>query len=136
MANISTNEGQPIWLKITSLTYIPPYLTNENIQLIEANDKQNKRRYNILVYVPNEKHKPYVVVCHNNQWHKCYSEAKTYRPYLGPFRDEVHMTDTVETKQTDDPTDEDSTLEDDAEQNNCIHHAPATIEVSSPGSTH
>jgi len=136
MASSNISKSQNTWLKVNHLTYIPPYLSNENIRLVEANNKQNKRHYNVLVYIPSRKHKPYTVVWHNNQWHECYSKARTYRPYLGPFRDKVHATDTIKTNQTDEPAEEDSTSEDDREQDHSICHTPATIKVSSPGSTH
>ena len=78
MAGSSESKSQKTWLEIDHLTYIPSYITNDNIHLVEANNKQNKRRYNILVYVPEGKCKPYAVVWYNNQWHECYSESWTY----------------------------------------------------------
>src|SRR6266853_92238 len=114
----------------------PSNFSNPNIRFVDTNNKQNKRQYNVLVYIPSGKCKPYSVVWYSNQWHKCYSEARTYKPYLGPFREEVHAIDILEAKQADKPAKEDSTLEDEREQDTNIHNTLATIEISGPGSTH
>jgi len=69
----------------------------------------------VLVYTPEGKAQPYAVVWYNNHWHKCYSKARTYRPFLGPIRTEVHATDVIEESQPDEPAREDSTTEDERE---------------------
>jgi len=59
-------------------------------------------------------------VWYNGNWHECYSEARTYKPFLRPIRAEVHVTDVAEESQPDKPTAEDSTTEDEREPNNNI----------------
>jgi len=90
----------------------------------------------VLVYAPLGKAQPYAVVWYDGLWHKCYSKARTYRPFLEPRRVEVHTTNIAEETQPDKPTAEESASEDEGELNTSIQNAPATIEVSSPGSTH
>ncbi len=116
--------------------YIPSYISNPKIRFVNKDDKQNKRHYNVLVYIPDGKQKPYTVVWYDNHWCECYCKARTYRPYLGPIREEVHMTNAIELLQPDEPTEEDTASKDNTEQDTTIRHTPATIEVSSPESTH
>ncbi len=125
-----------VTLEINHLTYIPTSISNPNIHFVDANNKQNKRCYDVLVYAPLGKAQPYAVVWYNGQWHKCYSEARTYRPFLGPIRTEVHTSDVAEESQPDEPATEDSATKDERELDTSIQNAPATIKVSSPGSTH
>ena len=90
----------------------------------------------MLVYAPPSKAPAFAIVWYNNQWHECYSEAKTYRPFLGPVRVEVHTTDVAEETQPDEPTAEESTTDDEREPDTTFRYAPADIDISSPGSTH
>ncbi len=90
----------------------------------------------MLVYAPPGKAQPYAVVWYNGQWHKCYSKARTYRPFLGPIRTEVHATNVTEESQPEEPAAKDSATEDERELDTSIRNAPATIEVSGLGSTH
>src|SRR5712671_5552992 len=136
MANPSGSESQRMWLDIDHLTYIPTAISNPNIHFMDANNKQNKRQYNLLVYAPEGKAQPYTVVWHNGNWHKCYSEARTYRPFLGPIRTEVHTTNITEESQPDEPTIKDSAINDDEELNMSIRNTLATIKASGPGSSH
>ena len=69
----------------------------------------------MLVYAPPNKAPAFAVVWYNRQWHKCYSEARTYKPFLGPIQAEVHATDVAEETQPDEPTAEESTIEDERE---------------------
>ena len=78
MANPSGSESQRTWLEIDHLTYIPTAITNLHIHFVEADNKQNKRHYNVLVYAPPNKAPAFAVVWYNHQWHECYSEARTY----------------------------------------------------------
>jgi len=135
MANPSGSESQRMWLEIDHLTYIPLTISNPHIHFVEVNDKQNKRRYDMLVYMPPNKAPAFTVVWYNNQWHECYSKAKTYRPFLGPIRAEVHTSDVVEESQPDEPPEE-STTDDEREPESTFRYAPATIAPSGPGSTH
>ena len=64
--------------------YIPTSISNSYIHFVEASNPQNKRWYNMLVYAPPSKALAFAVVWYNGQWHKCYSEAKTYKLFLGP----------------------------------------------------
>ena len=66
----------------------------------------------MLVYALEGKAQPYTVVWYNRHWHECYSEARTYKPFLEPIRTEVYTTDIVEESQPDEPTREDSTTKD------------------------
>ena len=84
MANPSRSESQRTWLEIDHLTYIPTAISNPHIHFIGTNNKQNKRCYNMLVYAPLNKAPAFTIIWYNGQWHECYSEAKTYRPFLGP----------------------------------------------------
>ncbi len=77
-ANPSGTESQRTWLEIDHLTYIPSTLTNPHIHFVEANNPQNKRRYDVLVYAPPSKAPAFAVIWYNHQWHECFSEAKTY----------------------------------------------------------
>ncbi len=115
MANPSRSESQRTWLEVDHLTYIPASILNPHIHFIEANNKQNKRHYDVLVYAPPNKAPAFAVIWYNGQWHECYSEAKTYKPFLGPIRAEVHATNITEESQPDEPTAEDSTTEDERE---------------------
>jgi len=90
----------------------------------------------VLVYTLEGKDQLYAIVWYNGNWHKCYSEARTYKPFLGPIRAEVHATDIAEESQPDEPTGEDPTTEDERDLDATIQNAPATIEISGPGSTH
>ncbi len=136
MANPSRSESQRTWLEIDHLTYISAAITNLNIHFIDTNNKQNKRQCDVLVYTPPGKAQPYTVVWHDRLWHECYSEARTYRPFLGPRRTEVHATNIAEEIQPDEPTADESTTEDERELDTSIQNTPATIKISSPGSTH
>ena len=99
-------------LEIDHLTYIPTAISNPNIHFVKAANKQNKRCYDMLVYAPPNKAPAFAIVWYNGQWHECYSEARTYKPFLGPIQAEVHTTDVAEETQPDEPTAEDSTTED------------------------
>ncbi len=111
MANPSGSESQRTWLEVDHLTYILSTISNPHIHFVEADNKQNKRHYDVLVYAPPNKAPAFAIVWYNRQWHKCYSEAKTYRPFLGPVRVEVHTTNVTEESQPDKPPEE-STTED------------------------
>ncbi len=104
-----------MWLEIDHLTYILTSISNPCIHFVEADNKQNKRHYNVLVYTPPNKAPAFAVVWYNGQWHECYSEAKTYKLFLRPIRAEVHATDVAEETQPDEPAAEDSTTEDERE---------------------
>ncbi len=95
-------------------------VTNPNIHFVDANDKQNKRQYDMLIYTPKGKAKPYAVVQYNGNWHECYSEARTYQPFLEPIRTEVYATDIAEKTQPDEPNEEGSTTEDEREADTYI----------------
>src|SRR6266853_4982733 len=136
MANPSGSESQQMWLEIDHLTYIPAALSNPHIHFVEANNKQNKRHYDVLVYAPPNKAPAFAVIWYNRQWHECYSEAKTYKPFLGPIRAEVHVTDIAEETQPDEPTAEDSTTEDKREPDTTFRNTPATLKTSGLGSAH
>ena len=97
------------------MTYIPTAISNLNIHFVDANNKQNKRCYDLLVYTLEGKAQPYTVVWHNRNWHKCYSEARTYKLFLGSIRTEVHATDVVEESQPDELAAEDSATKDEGE---------------------
>ncbi len=125
-----------MWLEINHLTYIPASISNLNIQFMEANDKQNKRWYDILVYTLEGKLKLYTVVWYNGHWHECYSKPRTHRPFLGPIRMEVHATNIAEESQPDESNREDSTTKDEKEPDTYIQNTLATIVISSPESTH
>ena len=90
----------------------------------------------MLVYVPLNKAPAFAVVWYNGQWHKCYSEAKTYKPFLGPIRVEVHVTNIAEESQPDEPAVEESTTEDEREADVTFQYTPAIINTSSPGGAH
>src|SRR5216683_780009 len=136
MANPSGSESQCMWLEVNHLTYIPSAISNPHIHFVEANNKQNKRHYDVLVYAPSNKAPAFAVIWYNGQWHKCYSEVKTYKPFLGPIQIEVHVTDVAEENQPDKPTAEESMTEDEQEPNTTFRYAPATIDTSGPGSAH
>ena len=85
-----------MWLKVDHLTYIPASISNLHIHFVDADNKQNKRHYNMLVYAPPNKAPAFAVIWYNGQWHECYSEARTYRPFLGPIHTEVHATNIAE----------------------------------------
>ncbi len=90
----------------------------------------------MLVYVPPNKAPAFAVVWYDGQWHKCYSEAKTYKPFLGPICAEVHATNIAEENHPDEPAAEDSTTKDEGESNMTFRYAPANIKTSGPGSAH
>src|SRR6266851_5316326 len=136
MANPSGSESQRTWLEVDHLTYILSTISNPHIHFVEANNKQNKRHYDVLVYAPPSKAPAFAVIWYNNQWHECYSEAKTYQPFLGPIRVEVHATDVVVEIQSDEPTAEESTTDDERESDMTFQYTPANIKISGPGSTH
>jgi len=62
MANPSGNESQQMWLEIDHLTYIPASISNLHIHFVKADNKQNKRQYNVLVYTPLSKAPAFAVV--------------------------------------------------------------------------
>src|SRR6266851_4153639 len=114
-----------MWLEIDHLTYIPASILNLHIHFIKADNKQNKRCYDMLVYTPPNKALAFAVVWYNGQWHECYSKARTYKPFLGPIQAEVHVSNTTEEAQPDEPTAEDSTTEDEREPDTTFRYTPA-----------
>ncbi len=90
----------------------------------------------MLVYTPLNKAPTFAVVWYNHQWHECYSEARTYKPFLGPIRAEVHATDVIEEAQPKEPMIKESTTDDKRELDTTFRYTPATIALSRLGSTH
>src|SRR5216683_5768359 len=127
MANPSGSKSKRTWLEINHLTYIPASILNPHIHFIEVNNPQNKRQYNVLVYAPPNKAPAFAVVWYNGQWHECYSKVKTYKPFLGPIRVEVHVTNIAEESQPDEPAVEESTTEDEREADVTFQYTPAII---------
>ena len=125
-----------MWLEVDHLTYIPASISNPHIHFVDTDNKQNKRHYDVLVYAPLNKAPAFAVVWYNGQWHECYSEARTYKPFLGPIQAEVHTTDVAEETQPDEPTAKESTTEDERGPDTTFRNTLATVDTSSPGSTH
>ncbi len=82
-----------VYIHPADLDYHPSSSTNDHIHVIPAEDPQNKYGNDCLVF-DKEGVKTFPIVRHQGRWYELYRDRQTNRGFLGPFRSEVHTTDT------------------------------------------